>query len=242
MLWSKSVVAAAMAAAASVAFITVEPAQAGPPNAPTFLFFSGTDLWRYGAFLYGGAIWSPGGLDSDGFTLKALFNGGRYTYSSGTLNSDVSAVMASAAIMPGWRFSYDKLIVSLFVGPVAQDYRLTPNDPASRLHGFYLGSEFSADIWYQPTAHTMASVNGTLATIGPTGSLRTAFGVRVFDKAFVGPEIGELWCGNFEQVQFGAHLTGLRTEMVEWSAAGGWSLTSDQRQGPYLRLGVNVRY
>jgi hypothetical protein len=235
-------VAAALAAAAGVACITVEPARAGPPNDPTFLFFTGTDLWRYGAFLYGGAIWSPGGLDTDGFTLKTLLNGGRYTYSSGALNTNVSAIMGSAAIMPGWRFSYDKLIVSLFAGPVAQDYRLTPNDPTSRLHGFYFGGEFSADVWYQPTAHTMAAINGTFATIGPTGSLRTAFGFRVFDRAFVGPEIGELWCGNFEQLQFGAHLTGLRTEMVEWSAAGGWSLTSDQRQGPYLRLGVNVRY
>ncbi|HEY1603867.1 MAG TPA: cellulose biosynthesis protein BcsS, partial [Pirellulales bacterium] len=147
-------------------------------------------------------------------------------------------------ILPGWRFSYDnnKLIISVFGGPVAQDYRLTPNDPTSRLRGFYIGGELSADIWFQPTAQTMAAINATLATIGPTGSLRTAFGVRVFDKAFIGPELEELWCGNFEELQFGAHLTGLRTQALEWSAAGGWSLTSDQRQGPYMRLGVNVKY
>jgi hypothetical protein len=242
MLWLKRVVAAAFAAAAGVVCMSDEPAQAGSPNDPTFLFFTGTDLWRYGAFLYGGAIWSPGGLDADGFTVKMLLNGGRYKYSSGALNTNVSAIMGSAAIMPGWRFSTDKLIVSLFAGPVAQDYRLTPSDPTSRLHGFYFGGEFSADVWYQPTAHTMAAINGTFATIGPTGSLRTAFGLRVFERAYVGPEIEELWCSNFEELQFGAHLTGLRTEALEWSAAGGWSLTSDQRQGPYVRLGVNVRY
>ncbi|MGA7787020.1 MAG: hypothetical protein WCA56_02520 [Xanthobacteraceae bacterium] len=35
-----------------------EPAS---PNTPSFLMFGGTDLWRYGAFLYGGALWSPAG-------------------------------------------------------------------------------------------------------------------------------------------------------------------------------------
>jgi hypothetical protein len=33
-----------------------------------FLIFGGADLWRYGDFLYGGGLWSPDGLDHDGFT------------------------------------------------------------------------------------------------------------------------------------------------------------------------------
>ena len=28
-------------------------AEAAPANSPSFLVFGGTDLWRYGAFLYG---------------------------------------------------------------------------------------------------------------------------------------------------------------------------------------------
>jgi hypothetical protein len=40
-----------------------EPGATGTAN---FLFFGGTDLWRYGDFLYGGALWSPGGLNNDG--------------------------------------------------------------------------------------------------------------------------------------------------------------------------------
>jgi hypothetical protein len=50
-----------------------------------FLFFGGVDLWRYGDFLYGGGLWSPGGLDRDGFTLKLLLNSGRYRYFAGDL-------------------------------------------------------------------------------------------------------------------------------------------------------------
>ena len=54
----------------------MDRALAAPADDATFLFFGGTDLWRYGAFLYGGAIWSPGGVDNPGFTIKTLLSGG----------------------------------------------------------------------------------------------------------------------------------------------------------------------
>jgi hypothetical protein len=45
-------------------------AQAGTeqPVPASLLFFAGTDLWRDGAFLNGGLLWSPAGLDKGGFT------------------------------------------------------------------------------------------------------------------------------------------------------------------------------
>jgi len=218
------------------------PARADGAPLPSFLFFGGTDLWRYGAFAYGGALWSPGGVDADGFTLKMLLNGGGYVYHSGALQSDVNGTLISAAALPGWRFSRDGLIVSVFAGPVVQDYQLSPFDPGSRLHGLYGGGEFATDIWYQPTPNIMAAINGTLATIGPTGSLRGAFGVRVFDRAFVGPEAQQLWCGNFQEFQAGAHITGWHIGAAEFSAGSGWSMTSDHRTGAYLRPGFNMRY
>jgi hypothetical protein len=51
-----------------------------------------------------------------------------------------------------------------------------------------------------------------------------------------------LWCANFQQIEVGAHLTGLHAGVSEWSAAAGWSTDSDRRSGPYLRLGVSARY
>ena len=38
------------------------------PDTRSLLLFAGTDLWRDGAFLHGGGLWSPAGLDADGFT------------------------------------------------------------------------------------------------------------------------------------------------------------------------------
>lgn len=234
--------AAATAAASIFVCTTLDRAQAAEPNAQSFLLFGGIDLWRYGDFLYGGAVWSPRGVDNDGFALKTLFSGGAYSYISGTLNAGVDGKTFSAAALPGWKFSHDGLYVSVYAGPVVQDYRLSPFDPGSHLHGFYVGGEFAGDVWLQPTPATMAEINGNIASIGPTGSLRAAFGARVFDAMFVGPESKTMWCGNFEQMEFGAHVTALRFGVTEWSAGSGVAITSDHRTGPYLRAGFNARY
>jgi len=237
------VVGAAVVAVASMLLGTMlGRADPAAPNAPAFLLFGGTDLWRYGGFLYGGTVWSPGGLNAGGFTLKVLVNGGRYTYNSGALNSKVDGTMASGAALPGWRFVHDSLTVSVFAGPVVQDYRLAPYDPGSRLHGFYAGGQVATDIWLEPTAKTMAAVNGSFTSVGPTGYLRGALGYRVFDAMFVGPETAMLWCANFQQLEVGGHVTGWHSNGIEWSAAGGWARDSNRRSGPYLRLGVSTKY
>jgi len=233
----------AAAAAASVFVCTaLDLAHAGGLNSPSFMLFAGTDLWRYGAFFYGGTLWCRACVDTDGFTLKLLLNGGDYSYRSGDLNTDVSGRLLSAAVTRGWRFSRDNLSVCVFAGPLVQDYRLSPDDPDSRLRGFYVGGQFATEVWYQPTVNTMAAVNGTLAAIGPTGSLRGALGVRLFDAMFVGPEALAHWCANFQQFEFGAHVTAFRVNAFEWSAAGGFAVDSERRIGPYLRVGVSTKF
>ena len=88
----------------------------------------------------------------------------------------------------------------------------------------------------------MAAVNSSIASIGPTGYVRATFGFRFLAPVFVGPEIAQLWCGDYQQMEFGAHITGPRINALEWSMGTGFALTSDQRFGPYLRAGFNARY
>jgi hypothetical protein len=177
-----------------------------------------------------------------GFTLKLILSGGGYTYPSGALHMDVDGTMLSAAALPGWRATLNGINIGLYAGPVVQDYRLTPNDPGSSLRGLYGGAQLTTDLWYEPTPTTMAALNGTIISIGPTGSLRAALGMRFSEPFFVGPEAQAIWCADYQQLRLGAHVTGFRIDGLEWSAAGGWAVESDGRAGPYLRLGVNARY
>ena len=77
-----------VAAAFSVWCVCVStgPARAGD-DGTQFLLFSGADLWRDGRFMHGGLLWSPGGLDREGFTLQLIGSGGLYRYRSGALNN-----------------------------------------------------------------------------------------------------------------------------------------------------------
>ncbi len=245
--WARRCVAAVIVAVAGTFCGAGGAAAADGPANPSYLLFGGTDLWRDGAFLYGGVLWSPAGrndagLRAPGFALKLLVSGGDYSYASGGLRSEVNGALVSAAALPGWRLTRDALTFSLFAGPVLQDYRLTPFDPGSRLHGFYAGAQLAADVWYQPSPATMVAVNGTVLSIGPTGSLRAAFGERFLAPVFLGPEAQALWCAEYQELRFGAHLTGWRFQTLEWEAGAGWALDNDRRAGPYLRLGFNSRY
>ncbi|MGA2311416.1 MAG: cellulose biosynthesis protein BcsS [Xanthobacteraceae bacterium] len=219
-------------------------AQAGSdgPNNPSFLLFAGTDLWRDGAFVDGGMLWSPAGLNTGGFTLKILLNGGLYTYPSGGLRMDVDGTLVSAAALPGWRTTRDGFTIDLYAGPVVQDYRLTPYDPGSRPRGLYGGAQVAGDVWYQPSPATMIALDGSIASIELIGSARAAIGWKVFEPFFVGPETQAFWCTDYRQLRLGAHVTGYRIDALEWSAAGGWAADSFGRGGLYLRLGVNARY
>jgi hypothetical protein len=238
----RGVLAAAAAGACINVSATLEPAEASETSGGSFLFFTGTDLWRDSGFLYGGVLWSPAGLNNSGFVLKLLISGGGYDYFSGTLNAGVNGTLVSVAALPGWRINHDGLTVSLYAGAVTQDYRLMPYDPGSRLNGGYLGAQFAADIWYQPNPSTMVALSATSLSVGPTEWTRAAVGWRFFNSFFLGPEGQAFWCADYEQWRLGAHLTGWHFAALEWEGGAGIALDSDHRAGPYLRLGFNARY
>ena len=207
-----------------------------------FLLFSGADLWRNGGFAHGGVLWSPDGVDRDGFTLKVMFNGGEYRYRSGALAADVTGLAGAVAVLPGWRFSSGKLIVTAFGGLDLQYHRLLPDDPSAGLRGGYAGLRVGFDLWYEPSNTTMVAVDASASTIGPSYGGRAAYGWRVFDRFYLGPEVGGFTSnGNYSQVRGGIHITGFKTEQVEWSGAVGWSSDSDRRGSLYGRMGMVMR-
>jgi Cellulose biosynthesis protein BcsS len=205
------------------------------------LFFSGLEYWRNGAFAHAGMLWSPDGLDRDGFTLKALGGAGRYRYHAGALDGvEVTGQQVVGALMPGWRFKADKLEVTAYAGLDLQSHSLTPNDPASRLRGLHAGMRAGADLWFEPLADLMIAASASVSSTGPGYWTRIATGWRVLD-IWLGPEALALGDPAYRQYRAGLHATAWRTAQFEWSAGAGWVLDSDRRSGPYVRLGVLTR-
>ena len=236
--------AAAFAAACCVSAAALcSPARADPsePGA-TWLFFTGTDIWRSGGFIHGGLLWSPDRLDREGFTLKAMVSGGTYRYLSGALGgAEVIGREVTAQLMPGWRFKGAHTEFKVFAGLDAQDHRLSPDDPSSGLRGQDLGLRAGFDFWAEPFVNAMLATDGMVSTVARSYSFRIAAGWRIGGFAYIGPEAQAFASDGYSQRRIGLHITALKTGDFEWSAAAGWARDSDERSSLYLRLGVLTR-
>lgn len=203
------------------------------------LLFSGADLWRNGGSLHFGALWSPGGVDRGGFTLKVLLAQGRYLYRAGA--TDIRGTHAAVSVLPGWKFIHDRLHLTVFAGLDAQQHRLAPDDPGNSLRGSHIGVRAGADLWWEPTALVMATASVSGATVGANGWIRGALGWRVADRFWAGPELEASGDRVYQQYRAGLHVTGVKTGAFEWSAGTGYVSDSTQRAGLYGRLGLLTR-
>jgi hypothetical protein len=232
--------AAALSVGSSRALAGTDPSS---DDQARFLLFSTSDLWRHGGFTHAGVLWAPSGLDREGPVLKLMFGGGVYHYISGALgNAEVRGRQLGGAVLPGWRFVRNGLFVTVFAGLDFQNHRLSPDDPTAGLRGSYVGLRTGFELWYEPTASTMVAADASISTVGPSYSARIAAGWRIFDRFYLGPELGAFAADdNYRQVRAGIHVTGLRTAQFEWSAGLGWAGDSDRRSSAYGKLGLITR-
>jgi hypothetical protein len=235
--------AAVLAAAISVLFASAARADMFRRDDDTVFYFTGTDLWRQGSFSYGGAVWSPSGLDREGLTFKLLAGAGSYQYLSGTLgDTEVTGQQFTGFAMAGYRFVRDKLFVTVFAGVDVQYHMFTPDDPTNNLWGTHAGIRGAIEFWYEPNAQTMWAADISATSVGPSYSGRIAYRWRLFDAFYLGPEAGGFANGDdYRQFRVGLHLTGFRSGAIEWSLACGWLRDTSEREGVYGRIGLIVR-
>lgn len=241
------------AAAVAAAFMVVccvgvlaGPARAGDDEDATVILFSGRDIWRNGAFIYGGLLIAPGGFEQDGLLLKLIYSGGLYRYNAGSLGGEqVIGGEILGAVMPGWRIKRGNVEAKFYVGLEFANHPLWPDDPENRLRGHAIGLRMAIDLWYEPTPTTMIAADVSLSSIATDSSARLAYGWHVLDDIaggfYVGPEVQYFASDGYRHTRFGAHITAMKTDNYEWSAAGGWARDSDGRSSPYLRLGFITR-
>jgi hypothetical protein len=154
-----------------------------------FLYFFGSDVWPHWAFAHAGVLWSPAGLSNEGFTLKVLINGGAYRYISGALNdTTILGQQSSITAMPGWRFKRAGFEFTIFAGFDYQQFRFTPDDPDTRLRGRHFGLRAGFELWHEPSPATMLTADASISSIGAGSYARIAYGWRLFDRFYLGPE------------------------------------------------------
>ena len=221
-------------------FATARVALSSEDEDAQAMLFSGRDIWRNGAFAYGGLVYAPGGFDRDGLLLKVLLSGGLYRYDAKNRGQTVVGAEWLAQILPGWRIKRGDAEFKFFMGPEIQQHRLWPDDLDNRLRGRSFGLRVTAELWYEPAPSMMIAADVSLSTIATSNSARAAYGWRVFEEmlggVYIGPEVQYFGSDGYRQLRFGAHVTTMKTEDADWSAAIGWARDSDGRSSPYVRL------
>ena len=209
------------------------------PNEERFLIFSGFDGWQSGSFGHAGVTWSPQGLNQEGFVAKFMAGSGTYKYLAGSINTTGYVTLLDAA--PGWRFKWGTTELTVYGGIDVQSHRLRPDDLNNSSRGFHIGARAGADLWMQPTPTTMASASVSFASVGDGHWSRLAYGWRMFDKIYLGPEAHALGDETYRQWRLGIHATALKVGNFEWSIGAGFVEDSDERSGFYGRVGVLLR-
>ena len=174
--------------------------------------------------------------------FKFPLSGGLYRCDAGDLGG--GRVIGSewlVQVQPGWHIKRGTFEAKLFWGPEYQHHRLSPDDPENTLRGGAFGLRFSPELWDEPPDKTMVAADASLSTIAGGSSARVGVGWKVHDMFCAGPE-GQVYRGDgYSPWRLGAHLTRFKTGNAEWSAAGGWSVDTNSRSSPYLRLGFMQR-
>lgn len=229
-------------------FLSTGPSRAGDDGDAHTILFSGRDLWRNGAFAYGGLLIAPGGFEQDGFMLKLLLSGGLYRYNAGSLGgTQVIGGEWLAQALPGFRIKRGNAEMKVFFGPEWQHHNLSPDDPDNRLRGNSIGLRMAAELWYEVTPLTLVVADVSLSSIVTSQSARLGYGWRVADEIFngegfyLGPEAQFFGSDGYRHWRLGAHLTSLKTEATEWSAALGFARDTDGHSSPYVRLNLSSK-
>jgi hypothetical protein len=210
---------------------------------PHAILFSSRDIWLNGAFAHGGFLFALSGLDQDGLLLKILFSGRLYRYDAKNLGGQqVVGAEGLAHVLGGWRVKRGDAEFKFFFGPEFQKHHLLPDDPSNRLRGNFLGLRMAFEVWYEPSPSSMVAADASLSSIATSNSARVAYGWRVFEEmlggVYLGPVIEYFGSDGYRHLRLGAHLTSMKAEEIEWSAAAGWAQDSQGRASAYVRLNM----
>ena len=227
--------------------VPLGPARANDFDDPRIMLFSGRDIWRNGAFAHGGFIVAPSGFDQDGLLLKVMLSGGLYRYDAQNLGGErvVGAEWLTQHIagladqarrcriqsVYGARNSKSLLAA----GRSRQSVARLLIRPARRCGGLVRANRGNDD---RGRRFTVVDRNQQLGTASPMagGCSKRCLAEFISDRKFNISAPTAIRHG-----RLGMHITSMKTEDTEWSAAAGWARDSAGRSSPYVRLSILTR-
>ena len=105
-----------------------------------------------------------------------------------------------AQLLPGWRFKRDRLDVKVFAGLDIKNDATSPYDPSNRLHGTSVGARAAVNLWFDPTPSTMVAADASLSSIATGYSARAAYGWKLHEWFYLGPEAQTFACVGYSQL------------------------------------------
>lgn len=175
------------------------------PEDQRVVLFGGVDAGR-SVFVSGGAKQSLiGSLDRSGFVFMESSGFGLTRERFRPEGADVPVLRFThqTSALTGYQWNGDRIYVSALAGPEIQEQQLAYGGRVYRFSQPRLGGRGQLDLWTNPTQDTL--VTGTLIASSTRGSVwgRASTGFRVFEQAFLGPEVTFYVTPTYSEVRYG---------------------------------------
>lgn len=181
-----------------------------------------------------------GSLDQDGAVGMGTIGYGAYLDPDGSPGSrTVFRETALGSALLGYQWMLPWGVVAGFAGPELS-HETVPNRPTGEPHGFRVGARLQGELWAHPTTDTLLTSTLVLGSARGDAWGRVSWGYRVWNNAFLGPEVSAYATDGYWKQQVGAHLTGIELGRFTLRLSTGWRRESDRHTGPYLGLSGHI--
>ena len=87
----------------------------------------------------------------------------------------------------------------------------------------------------------MLAADASFSSIGTGDHARIAYGWRILERFYFGPELQYYSAPTYDHMRYGVHLTASKNYEHEWAGAAGYAEDSDGRTGLYIRISYVTR-
>ena len=175
-----------------------------------------------------------------GARIRAGLTAGTYRYDAA--GSRVTGTQESADVLIGRTWLVPGLTYSIFAGVTGQATHLSPNDPQNPVAGSKLGAKAVFEMYAQPTSTTMLSTYASYATANNAYYGRVQLGWKMFDQAYLGPELVATGDRFYQQFRAGLHFTGWRAGPMQLSISAGFAQDRVKGSGFYTQASARSEF